>query len=777
MATNGAGKKSSSGRSASSSSTRPSTKAAAKPKGKSSRKNKPPRKKGWNYPRAGYGKVRRWVPSWRVVFGSFFGMLALGIGAFLGLYASTEVPEPDDFALAQTTNVYYSGGDTQLGTFSEVHRTSIPVDTMPEELKLAVVASEDRRFFTNNGVDLKGIARALINNLLGKPTQGGSTLTQQYAERYYMGTTKSILGKVKEAVLAIKIDNEQSKDEILGNYLNTIYFGRGAYGVEAAAQAYFGIPAADLNLEQSALLAAVIPAPSNWDPAVNPTRAEERWGRVLRLMLEDEHITQAQFDAATLPETITKSASNRMAGTNGYILAAVKNELMTEAGFTEDQINTAGFTVETTIDPVAQQAAVDAVNKLPIDRPENNYVGLVSMDPTNGEIKALYGGADYLTRQRSTATQDRAQGGSTFKVFGLVAALDNGVKLNDRFSAPAEYTVDKGEPSEWTFRNVDQRSHGNPTLVEMTKGSINTPYIKMNEEVGPEKAKEAAIKLGLSEDTPGLDSNIGNVLGSASVTPMEMVRVFGTIANQGERATPHIIRTVKDKDGNVVYRGKTETERVYSAEVMAQATYAMQAVTSAGGTAEVASEVGRPVAGKTGTSTGPVSAWFGGFTPNLVTVVDMFQSGPDGSEEILTPFDGEYQVAGGNFPAEVWRDYMRVALQGMPVVEFPEVSAADRGVTTPRRTTPARTTEPPTTEAPTTEAPTTEAPTTEAPVTEAPTTEAPVTEAPTTHAPPATTEAPQPTTPAPSDPTTPAAGSANGTNPNANPNAATRGNR
>ncbi|VEI13328.1 transglycosylase domain-containing protein [Trueperella bialowiezensis] len=631
------------------------------------------KKRGRGYPRQGMGPIRRWLPSWRVVLGTFLTLVAMGIGALVGLYVTTDIPEADEFALAQKTTVYYEDGTTELGQYSELNRSSVPLDQISPSLQHAVIASEDASFYENSGIDLRGIARAFWNNVQGKPLQGGSTLTQQYAERYYMGTTTSIPGKIKEAILAIKIDQTQSKEEILENYLNTIYFGRGAYGIEAAAQAYFGIPAANLDLSQSAMLAGIIPAPSAWDPAVDPDRANERFERVLGLMVDEEWITQAEADAASFPNVQPVTQNNSFSGTNGYLLDSVRSELLAN-GFTEQELATAGFQIVTTIDEEKQQAAVDAVAGLPEDRPDNNHVGLLSVDPRNGEIYAMYGGADYLERQRNSATQDRAQGGSTFKMFGVVEALDQGISPDKRYDAPAQYTVGNPGGSQIVFNNVDERSYPNVTVRDMTARSLNTSFIKLNEEIGPHNTKEMAIKLGLSEDTPGLDDGVGNVLGSASPNGVEMATAFGTLANDGERVTPHIVREVRDRDGNRIYTGDTTAKRAISAETAQLATDVLQGTLKSGGTAAEHALPDRPAAGKTGTSSGPMSAWFAAYVPQMVTVVNMYAIADDGSEAIVEPFGGVYQVAGGNFPAQVWHDYMVAATEDMDVIEFADVS-------------------------------------------------------------------------------------------------------
>lgn len=629
-------------------------------------------RRGRGYPRKGLGPIRRWLPSWRFVLGAAFAVVAIGFGALVGMYVTTKIPEPDDFAVAQTTKVYFADGQTEIGTLSEVNRSSVPLEQISETLQHAVISSEDATFYENSGVDLKGIARAFVNNIQGKPRQGGSTLTQQYVERYYTGATiSSIPGKIREAMMAIKIDRQQSKEEVLENYLNTIYFGRGSYGIEAAAQAYFGVKAADLNLAQSALLAGIIPAPSAWDPAADPDRAKERFERVLGLMATEGWITEQEAASTQFPEVKEPVQDNAYAGTNGYLLSAARKELI-EAGLDETQIEAGGLKIVTSIDPEKQQAASDAVDGLPEDRPENNQVGLVSMDPRNGEIVAMYGGADYLERQRNSATQDHAQGGSTFKAFAVVTAMDKGLSPYDTFDNPAHYQISP----DLTYSNVDLRNHGYQTIVNMTANSFNTGFIKLNEEIGPDATRAMAIKLGLPEDTPGLDDGVGNVLGSASPRPVDMVRAFGTIANEGMRSTPHMVREVQDSTGNRIYQGPTETERVIDAETAQLSSFILTSTLRSGGTAASAALPDRIAAGKTGTSSGPMSAWFAGYIPQLVTVVDMYALGPDGGEAVVEPFAGIYQVAGGNFPAQVWHDYMVKATANMEVLRFPDVQRA-----------------------------------------------------------------------------------------------------
>jgi membrane peptidoglycan carboxypeptidase len=672
----------------------------------------------------------------RILFwaaGLFIAGLAAVAGLFVAAYASISVPEPDDFALAEGTTIYYADGSTTMGRFAEFDRTSVPLDSLPDYVGHAVIASEDRTFYDNPGVDWRGIARALWNNVRGLPRQGGSTLTQQYVERYYTGTTTSYIGKFEETILALRIDNEQDKDEILENYLNTIYFGRGTYGVQEASIAYFGHDANDLTLSESAMLAGIIPSPSGWDPAVNPERAEQRFERVLDLMLQDGWITQEEHDSAEFPEVVEPASDDTFAGENGYLLAMVRDELAAQAGISPEDVDTGGYRIVTTIDQRSQQAAIDAVGNLPEDRPENNYVGLISLRPESGAIVALYGGEDYLERSRNSVTQDHAQAGSTAKPFALIAAIEDGVSLEETFPS---YSPMEIEGYDFPVSNYDGLNRGQITLRQATAHSVNTTYALLNEQIGSDRTMDVMVRAGWPEDTPGLIASPSNVLGPASPTALDTARAYNTFANRGVQHEPYIVAEVIDREGNRIYTGGDEGERIFDEAVIDEATYAMEAVLEPGGTGATAGEIGRPAAGKTGSSNAYRSAWFAGWIPQLTTIVNMYQIGEDGSEEELTGFGGVDLVAGGTYPAQVWRDYMMAATEGMPVLDLPErpdpddLPGSEEWTTTPPPAPPSE--EPSTEEETTEEETTTEAPTTEEPTTEEPTTEDPTTEEPTT---------------------------------------------
>ena len=681
-----------------------------------------------NYPRAGKEGAARWIPGWRVFVAGIVGFIAAGAVLFAIAWVTIDVPEPGDFALAQTTEVYYADGETPMGSYSEFNRENVPLDTLPAYVGHAVVASEDRRFYDNNGVDLVGTSRALINNLQGKPTQGGSTLTQQYVERYYLDTTTSLVGKFREAILALKINLQQPKEEVLENYLNTIYFGRGAYGIQTAAQEYFGVDAEQLTVSQSALLAGIIPAPSAWDPAKSPERAEQRWQRVMDLMLRDGWITQQQYDEAEMPQTVEPETNNTYAGPQGYLLEMVRGELRSKLELTDEQIDQAGYQITTTVNKAWQDYAIAAVAELPDSRPATNHVAMVSVEPTTGAIRMLYGGDDYLTRARNGVTQDAAQAGSIFKPFTMVAALEDGASLYRRYNANSPMRVRGWESP---VRNYLNHSWGTINMITATENSVNTYYAQLNRDVGPQRTVDAAVAAGLPEDTPGLEAFPSNVLGPASVRPIDMARAYGTFASGGIRHDPYIVAEITDRDGNVVYTAGGEGTRVFDEDVMADATYAMEQVVR-GGSATKLRAFGRDIAGKTGTSSDNRSAWFVGYIPQMVTVVAMYESDENGNEMPLQAFGGVREITGSTYPVDLWRYYMAPVLQEIPAEAFPPPSTGKRDTLNrtepgPRATTRApRATRPapaPTTQAPVPEP--TQEPTIEEPTQEEPTQEQP----------------------------------------------------
>ncbi len=625
----------------------------------------------FNYPRNQYTGWRRWVPSWRFVFGAGLFIVLLGIGGLVWAYQAMEIPQAEQFATAQKTTIYYSDGKTVMGEFGSQDRVIVDIATLPEHVGQVFVAAEDRTFYENQGISIPGMTRALINNVTGGSRQGGSTITQQYAERYYLGETKSYTGKLREAILAVKLAQHQDKDEILGNYINTIYLGRGAYGIQSAALKYFGVDAADLTVEQAAMIAGILPSPTNWDPRYNEEKAEQRWNYVLDGMVTLGWLSSGERAGMQFPDVIEYERSDTFAGTRGYLLEMARSELITSVGLTEEEIDTRGLEVVTTIDRKMQRNMVQTVRNMPEDTPKRLRPALVTIDPDTGGIRALYGGKNYLKQQYNNVTQGMAQAGSTFKPFTLMAALEEEISpTTEYFNGNNSRTI---EGFERPVVNFGGSSYGYVNLMRATGLSVNTAYAELNVQIGPDKTMEAAVRAGIPQDTVGLNDLPSNVLGTASVHPLDLANAYATIASGGIHREAHIIESVRELlDGTQVFTTDTSGERVFEEDIASITTQALAGVVE-WGTGQGAQAVGRPAAGKTGTSSENKSAWFAGYTPNLVTVVGMYQVGKDGSESSIEPFGGYREITGGSVPLDMWTSYMTEALADLPEVELPEM--------------------------------------------------------------------------------------------------------
>ncbi|MDM7855013.1 transglycosylase domain-containing protein [Cellulomonas alba] len=642
----------------------------------------------FDYPRSGYTGLHRWLPSWRFVIGAFLAGCFLLAGGVVAAYATVKVPKVGEDINAQTTKVYFAGSTADkpgplMGKLPGVNREIVDYSTLPEYIGQAVAAGEDKTFFTNRGVDFKGMARAMFKNVTTGTRQGGSSLTQEYVERYYVGkTTTSYTGKVKETLLALKIGRTQSKDEILDRYLNTIYFGRGAYGIQAASQAYFGIDAKDLSVSQAALLAGIIPSPSYWDPAVSPDRAQARWGTILDSMESMGWISAADRAKQEFPETIAVKNNETFKGTNGYLLKMVTNELL-KHGFTEDQLERGGYTIVTTIQKPAQKAAVATAKDVwdgtlgQGNKPNKNLrMSIVSIDPKDGGIVALYGGKDFLTDQRNSATYDNVQPGSTFKPFTLVAALQDGIGLGTRFNGRSPQTVPGWGSSPVT--NYSHESYGTIDLVTATEHSVNTVYAQLNNKIGYDATAAAARTAGVDSSVPLVPSN---VLGTAVVHPIEIADAYATFAAQGKHSSAFIVRKVLNHNGTTAYGVKPDTKQVFDKDVMADATYAMTQVVKHGTGETWIGSMDRPIAGKSGTTNETKAAWFVAYTPHIATAVALSQDGKDGKSQVsITPFEPSLlggEVTGGTTPAHIWNEYMSQVFklpQFAAKTEFPDRS-------------------------------------------------------------------------------------------------------
>jgi membrane peptidoglycan carboxypeptidase len=626
-----------------------------------------------DYPRRGRTGLRRYLPSWRQWLLLAATGFVLAVVAFGVLYASVKVPKPNDEALQQSSVVYFSDGKTVLGRFGQTNRTSVPLSMMPISLQHAVLAAEDRQFYEHGGFSPTGIVRAAWNDLRGGSLEGGSTITQQLVKNYYLTQQRTLSRKVDEFIVSIKIEQQLSKDQILEDYLNTIYFGRGAYGVQAAARAYFHTDVQSLTPAQGAVLASILRSPGGYAPEHHLDRLQARWAFVVDGEVTEGWLTPQQRAAMVFP-TIAARGVAGPSGPNGYLVAYVQSELASR-GISEDDLASGGLRIYTTFDKKAQAAAIAGVNA---ERPTSNSkgvrVGLASVDPKTGGILAMYGGADYGRPQYiNDATQSIAQAGSTFKAFTLAAALDNQITLDSRWDGKSgrvftDVNGDKTKP----IANEDHKSYGHITLLQAIEDSVNTVFVDVENQpqVGADKVVKAAHDAGIPDDVQ-IDPTLSATLGVASPTALDMASAYATFASGGLYLKPTAVQKVVAANGGILYQLTPRPTRVFSQDTAAQVDFALQKVVT-DGTGTKARAVGRPVAGKTGTTDSNLSAWFVGYTPQMSTAVVLFRTGPDGrSRASLTGAGGAGRVNGGSFPAAIFTAYTAAALKGKPVEAFP----------------------------------------------------------------------------------------------------------
>ncbi|MEN9687746.1 MAG: hypothetical protein RL381_758 [Actinomycetota bacterium] len=607
------------------------------------------------------------------IFLAGFGFVA-GATLFAFAWFTVSIPDPNAYVNSQSTIIQYSNG-TEIGRIGSQNRQVLPLAKIPLRLRYAVMAAEDRNFYSNRAFSATGIARALLNNLKSGSLngEGGSTITQQYAKTAFLTPSRTIQRKIKELVISLKLENALTKDQILENYLNTIYFGRGAYGVQTAAQQYFNRNANQLTVSQSAIIASILRSPGLYDPfygdkeqkARNKARLENRFEYVISGMLDKKWITAAEASAAKMPMIAPRTTSGQLSGPKGYVIDAVQKEL-SKLGFTQDQLLVGGYVIKTTLDQRAQQSAVDAVNKFtPSPAPSNLHTALVAIRPGTGEVIAMYGGKDYVVRQLNDATQSIALAGSTFKPFALVAGLEAGIPLTSMWNGDSPQTFDDlGKP--YVVSNYGDEGWGQIDLMTATQHSVNTVFVPLGMKAGMDKVVDAARRAGIPESV-AMIATPSVVLGVASPHVIDVANSYATFAAQGVYSKPYMVAQVTGPNKGVLYEGKAQTQEVFSKEVMADLTYALKSVVN-GGTGAAALSLGRPAAGKTGTSQLNASAWFSAYTPQLAASVALFR---DSASESLNGIGGLTSVTGGTFPAKIWTAFMKGALKDEPVMSFP----------------------------------------------------------------------------------------------------------
>ncbi len=606
-----------------------------------------------------------------LLFGlTFQGTIGMPLSRFVHTY--TDIPVPKAPPMPQTTYVYDRDGRVISTLHAGVNRTEVPLSKIADSLKEAVLSVEDKDFYRESGVNFSSIARAALVNLRqGRVEQGGSTITQQYDKNVYTGGEKTISRKIKEAILAQKLSRTYTKDEILTKYLNSVYFGRGAYGAEAAALTYFGIHATKLSVRQAALLAGLIRAPARYDPARDPKGAKARRDLSLEAMAEQGYIT---WDEAriSIAKPIKLRKAKRADTEAAYFMDYVRRTLQAKYGFSGTF--TGGLRVTTTLDWDMQRAAERAIaTNLP--DPRDPSAALVAMDPRTGEIRALVGGRNFKRAKFNLATQAHRQTGSAFKPFTLVAALQQRIDPNSVMTGPSQLTIDDPmcrdpKKGDWEVSNYGDASAGTMSLLSATARSVNTIFAQLVVGVGPDNVAAVARKMGIRSKLAGVCSI---TLGSQSVTPLEMTNAYATLAARGVRHAPQALVEVKDPSGKLILQPSNKGKRVLARNVADMTTHALEGVVQ-GGTGTAAG-IGRPVAGKTGTAQNYQDAWFCGYVPQLAACVWMGY--PKTADRAMENVEGFAHVFGGSLPAMIWHDFMLRSLRGTPALAFATPSFAE----------------------------------------------------------------------------------------------------
>ncbi|MFJ2828663.1 transglycosylase domain-containing protein [Streptomyces sp. NPDC087263] len=687
----------------------------------------PVKKRIIDYPRAGKYGAARWVPSWKLVTGLFIGFCGSLVAVAGVAYALVGVPDVAKTAEAQNNVYYWADGSQMVATGGETNRQIISYAQIPKEMRFAVMSAENKTFETDSGVDPMGIARAFYNMAKGGQTQGGSTITQQFVKNAMLDDqSQTISRKFTELFVSVKVGAVMKKEDIMAGYLNSAYYGRNAYGIQAAARAYFDKDATHLNPSECAFLAAMLKGATYYDPAgavsidpaatpqANRERAEYRWGWILDEEVKDGRLTAEVRDKYTkFPEPQSPRSNAQLSGQIGYLVDLANSYLINNnTKITQEQLQQGGYEIYTTFDKEkveALEASVKKVQKENIDpkkRPQTDtfvQFGGASVDPDTGAIKAIYGGEDATKHFTDNADATGAQVGSTFKPFVLAAAMSWGVKDPDGDSVQAQdertvvspkslysgknklkiqdydHTVwtDK-DGKEWLQTNDGGESYNAPSydidLREAMRESVNSAYVQLGMDVGLDKVKEAAADAGILESSFAGANYPSFSLGTSDPSAIRMAGAYATFAASGKQNNPYSVEKVTDQTGNV-FQHKGAAKDAFTPDVADNVTDVLKTVVDKG-TGTAAKLTGRDVAGKTGTTDGNKSAWFVGYTPQLSTAIGMYRMDDDETKknrEFLEMYGtgGEEKIHGASFPAQIWHDYMEQALKGEEAEDFP----------------------------------------------------------------------------------------------------------
>lgn len=603
-------------------------------------------------------------------FIGFIAMLAVAGALSLSTIISGWLEDLPDYTSAEAylvaePTIIYDCNGTQIAEYYLQQRRSIGLDEVSQYVIDGTIDTEDHRFYTHNGIDPQGIVRAVFAQLTGR-SEGASTITQQLVRNTVLSAEQfdyTVRRKVREAYIALQMEKMFTKDQILNMYLNTIYYGNGAYGIEAAAVTYFNVHASELTLAQAALLVGLPQSPSAYDPTVNPDLALARRNIVLDRMLREGDITQEEFDAASSEELVLNPGSlGHPIGTFPYFTDHVRSLLLED--FDEATILQGGLRVYTTIDPDIQYAAERAMAER-LEMSDNDALtgALVCIENANGYVRAMVGGRDYNASEFNSATQARRQCGSSFKVYTLVAALRSGMNPNVTLncSSPMQIT-----PT-WRVQNYGNANYGTRSLTSATAISSNTAYAQVAEAIGAEKIIETCHLMGIDVDIPAY---LSVSIGSVGVPPIQMAEAFSVLATGGYHRDPCCITRIEDRNGNVVYEHTDNPEKVLEDGIAEATTDILREVVSGYNTGyEVGARwyVDQPLAGKTGTSDEATDLWFVGYTPQYTTAV--WNGILEARETVY--FQGlNGQTA--QLPQPIFAEFMCSILEGLPYEPFPD---------------------------------------------------------------------------------------------------------
>ena len=605
---------------------------------------------------------------------------AAGIGGTAGVLAygsSCDLDSLREVNIGANSFVYAANGSLLGSIPAERNREPVTAAGMSLSIRKATIAIEDRRFFEHGGIDLEGIARAAVADIrAGEIVEGGSTITQQLVRNLYISNEKTVQRKVKEACLATKLDRAWSKQRILTTYLNQVYYGNHAYGIEAAAQTYFSKPASKLDLSESALLAGLTQAPSVYDPFTVPGRALARRKEVLDAMLETGEITPRIYAKTLKAQVVLHPGKLYNRIKEPYFFGYVRDKLIETYG--AERVRSGGLKVYTTIVPRYQRLAETAIRET-LGLPTDPAAALISISPRTGAIRAMAAVVPNRPKnQFNLLSQARRQPGSTFKTFVLTAAVEQGINPDSTYyvSAPFTYKVHPAgncdDGTWWCVHTYANDYYGWSSIRSATLRSDNSVYAQLTLDVGPQKVAEVARRMGVRSQLDVNGAYVPSIgLGSIAVSPLDLASAYSTLAAGGVHAEPMAIRRVVLPDGSVDTEagwGVPQRRRAISEGVAAIVTRILEQNVQSGTGTRAA--FGRPAAGKTGTNEEHADAWFAGYTPELATTVWVGYT----SGEIPMESVHGIAVAGGTFPAEIWRLFMEPALEGTEPESFPEPS-------------------------------------------------------------------------------------------------------